>query len=792
MFTHELFKSRHFFQTYQVIPLKIFFFLPLTILRKIEIGIFVRNKLIGDRYRIKSRLGEGGMATVYLALDEKLGRKVAIKILHAHLTENKDICNRFHYEARSISSLDHPNIIKVYDFSGSQSKSLWIVTEIVQGQDIDRFISSVPEKTLHPILAVCLVREISKALNAAHQKGLVLRDIKPENVMITANGKVKLMDFGIAKNMQTSNKTQTGTFMGSPSYMSPEQIRGSEVDLRSDIFSLGVVFYEVLTGTLPFSGNTAHDVIMKVIDGKYQPISELRPKTPEEIISIVDQCLASDPAERFQQTGELARRIDSFLSRQGFVESHVELERYFLNPNLYLSKLESIDLQISSRGKEYSSDIKKASASSGSPTSKKVGELRSYAAHNQNALRNQSVKVGTDRWNQLQKIAEESAPSPFAPRRDHRIPPKPLRSPRSVARREAIKNIPMYAGVARHNKKRTKPRIVSRDQRFIISRNIQRQMSRRRNQSIFLNIFLSILLIALVFVAKQLYVQNFQINPTIQKRTTGKVIKNRRPEKKKIINRKQRKAPNSPIKRIAQPTKSKTPSSKSTASNKRKANKTTVPQKNLTRSNWLTSKPENKLRPSIKRKGQDTLKKQETRLKNVEKISKDVPTTRVTKVEKQPTNKIVVFSVQSFPSSEVFMNGKRLGTTIRSNGSTSKFKLPNKAYDLSLKRAGYETYTKRVDLSLPSDRKLWSINLLKKYSNKISLDIISRSYPFTVVITNDKGKTVHRTRVNSPKINLQVDRGMYHIKATKGRKVINKSIYVSEDIDFDVNFESRK
>lgn len=250
----------------------------------------MRMQLIGNRYRIKGLIGEGGMAAVYSAIDEKLGRRVAIKILHSHLSKNDDIRHRFHQEARSISSIDHPNIIKVFDFSGEESEQLWIVTEILYGVDLAEYTHEFPNKRLHPIVASLITREICRALSIAHRNGIIHRDVKPENIMVLDSGRVKLMDFGIAKVSENSNATQTGTFMGSPSYMSPEQIRGSQqIDQRTDIYSLSVLFYEITCGVLPYVGSSTADVIAKILSTPFKKPLQIMPSIPEPVSNIIEK-----------------------------------------------------------------------------------------------------------------------------------------------------------------------------------------------------------------------------------------------------------------------------------------------------------------------------------------------------------------------------------------------------------------------------------------------------------------------------------------------------------------------
>ena len=303
----------------------------------------MQGQVLGNRYRIIDQLGEGGMAFVYLAVDEKLGRKVAIKVLHEHMERNPDIRHRFHLEAQSISALDHPNIVKIYDFSGDKSHRLWIVTEVIRGKNLAQFVDQYTGGHLHPIVAACLVREICKALEKAHNHGIVHRDIKPENIMVTVNGRTKLMDFGIAKDLAKSGMTMTGTFMGSPSYMSPEQIRGRDVDLRSDLYSLSVLFYEIVTGRLPFVGTSTHDVVMKIMTGEYTFPKYLVDGLPDELNDMIMRGMSRDPVIRQQAAREYGIEIDQYLQNIGFDESHIELERYFKDRRSYDARLQRSD-----------------------------------------------------------------------------------------------------------------------------------------------------------------------------------------------------------------------------------------------------------------------------------------------------------------------------------------------------------------------------------------------------------------------------------------------------------------
>ena len=290
----------------------------------------MRNSVLGQRYRILDRLGEGGMANVYRALDEKLGRYVAIKILHDHLRRNPDIRSRFQQEAQAVSTLDHPNIMRIYDFSGPDLEQLWLVAEIINGTTLASMQQARPNRHLPEIVATCIVREIARALEHAHRSGIVHRDIKPENVMVTDDGRLKLMDFGIAKDTQKHKKTVTGMFMGSPSYMSQEQVKGRNVDGRSDIYSLGVLFYELLTGRLPFEGASSADVVEKISKGEFVYPRFRTHGLSMEIDRMVVRCMQKNPESRFQSVGELGIAIDAWLTSKKVFSSAMELESHIL------------------------------------------------------------------------------------------------------------------------------------------------------------------------------------------------------------------------------------------------------------------------------------------------------------------------------------------------------------------------------------------------------------------------------------------------------------------------------
>jgi len=282
------------------------------------------------------------MAVVSIAVDEKLGRDVAIKILKERYENHDEIRVRFQHEARAISAFDHPNILKIYDFSGEDSRQLWIVTELIHGRNLAQILETTPSGWLHPVIAASITREICRALATAHELGIVHRDVKPENVMITHQGTVKLMDFGIAKIQRLSSMTQTGMFMGSPSYMSPEQVRGRDIDQRSDIYSLGVLFYELITGKLPFTGASTADIAMRILTGEYSHPKFIMAGVPGEIDQCITGCMELQPENRPQAINDVGDQIDQLLRDMGLESSVQELSRCFKDPKAYGDRLAKI------------------------------------------------------------------------------------------------------------------------------------------------------------------------------------------------------------------------------------------------------------------------------------------------------------------------------------------------------------------------------------------------------------------------------------------------------------------
>jgi serine/threonine-protein kinase len=264
------------------------------------------DTLFDGRYRIQRKLGAGGMADVYLAEDQELGRRVAIKILDGRHAQDAQFIERFRREAKNAAALNHPNIVSIYD-RGEAEDTYYIAMEFLDGRTLKELI--VGHGAAPVRVAIEYARQILSALRFAHRHGIVHRDIKPHNVLVDGEGRVKVTDFGIAR-AGASQMTETGSIVGTAQYLSPEQAKGGEVDQRSDLYSLGVVLYELLTGRTPFEGDTPVEIAMKHLSTAPKPPSELRKDIPPELDMVVLRALAKDPNERYQSADEMEGDLD--------------------------------------------------------------------------------------------------------------------------------------------------------------------------------------------------------------------------------------------------------------------------------------------------------------------------------------------------------------------------------------------------------------------------------------------------------------------------------------------------
>ena len=280
-----------------------------------------------DKYEILQKIGEGGMATVYRARHLTLQREVALKILHPHLSSTSRNRQRFEQEARAIERLEHTNILKIIDFSGHDKRDCYIVTEFIEGISLQELLKErkmYPNPQKHRLVSeiVALVGlKLLSALEYAHNKGIIHRDLKPANVMLRRDGTVKLMDFGIAKILDEGNLTVTGTLIGSPAYMSPQQALEQPIDLRSDFFSLGTLLYHLVTGQLPFNGSNSSIILKNIIENNHTPANVLFQDISTELSDLLEALLQTDPNARPSTHEDIRERLHRTLIEAGISEN---------------------------------------------------------------------------------------------------------------------------------------------------------------------------------------------------------------------------------------------------------------------------------------------------------------------------------------------------------------------------------------------------------------------------------------------------------------------------------------
>jgi tRNA A-37 threonylcarbamoyl transferase component Bud32 len=286
------------------------------------------------RYRILEQLGSGGMSVVYKGLDTALDREVAVKVLHPHLASKDESRKRLAREARAVARLHHPNILEVFDFSAADAQNAYIVTEYIRGHTLREYLA---EGGLEPPeLAAMIIHELAAALAHAHESGVIHRDLKPENVMVREDGVLKLMDFGIAKLLETEERmTVTGTLVGSPAHMAPEIIEGLEAGPEADVFSLGIMLYAFVTGRLPFTASNTTATLKRILDGAYEDPRRRVSTLSDELTEIIATCLARDRHHRYPHAGRLRDALADYLAGLGFPRVGEELASFFADPAAY-------------------------------------------------------------------------------------------------------------------------------------------------------------------------------------------------------------------------------------------------------------------------------------------------------------------------------------------------------------------------------------------------------------------------------------------------------------------------
>ena len=294
------------------------------------------GKRLDGRYSIEGLVGVGGMANVYRGTDLKTGNPIAVKVLKEEFLDNEELVRRFKNESKAISILDHPNIVKVYDVSVTD-KLQYIIMEYVDGITLKEYLRQ-RGGALTWKEAVYFASQVLSALQHAHAKGIIHRDVKPQNIMLLANGSIKMMDFGIARFSRAQSQTVSDKAIGSVHYISPEQAKGERTDARTDIYSVGVMLYEMLSGKLPFDGDGAVSIAIMQISDKARPLAEVAPDVPEGIRQITEKAMEKDPAKRFQSAAEMLDAIETF-KKNPSIHFEYEYRNMQDNPEKQISRV---------------------------------------------------------------------------------------------------------------------------------------------------------------------------------------------------------------------------------------------------------------------------------------------------------------------------------------------------------------------------------------------------------------------------------------------------------------------
>ena len=267
--------------------------------------------LLNDRYRLEEQIGSGGMSTVYRAFDPTLERWVAIKLMHRDISSDPDQLERFRREAKAVASLSHPHVVTVIDF-GEDDGTPYIVLEFIEGENLKERIQRLGRLSVAEAVAYAI--EVGRALSCAHAERLVHRDVKPQNVLIDPEGRAKVTDFGIARSLEAEGLTAPGRVLGTTDYVSPEQARGHDVTEQSDVYSLGMVLFEMLTGEVPYTADSQVAVAMKHVREPLPDVQRLRPEVSSALAAVVDRATAKDTADRYATAAEMVRDLEQVLA----------------------------------------------------------------------------------------------------------------------------------------------------------------------------------------------------------------------------------------------------------------------------------------------------------------------------------------------------------------------------------------------------------------------------------------------------------------------------------------------
>ena len=323
-----------------------------------QLGSLQPGSLLGNRYEIIQILGQGGMGAVYKARDRELDRVVALKVIRPELAGLPEILQRFKQELILARKVTHRNVIRIFDL-GEADGVKFITMEFIEGRDVKSILAE--EGKLAPDRAVDIIQQVCLALEAAHTEGVIHRDLKPQNIMVDQQGRASVMDFGIARSLEFGGMTQTGAMIGTPEYMSPEQVRGEHVDARSDVFTLGIIFQQILTGTLPYQAETAMSSMFKRTKERAIPVRQLDPAVPQVVSDIVAKCLEIEPKDRFQSAREIYSALEAWKAGNAapIRVPHVFRNRMKLVAGTVVALL-LISLAVAFRGKIFSRGEKRA------------------------------------------------------------------------------------------------------------------------------------------------------------------------------------------------------------------------------------------------------------------------------------------------------------------------------------------------------------------------------------------------------------------------------------------------